>query len=47
MRGLTPEYDLVVPKDLKEALALLAKEECSPFAGETDLCINWVISGKN
>jgi len=41
MRAYLPEYELRVPKDLNEALALLASEPgvWKPFAGGTDLMV--------
>jgi CO/xanthine dehydrogenase FAD-binding subunit len=41
MRAYLPEYELRVPKDLSEALALLASEPgvWKPFAGGTDLMV--------
>ncbi|HEY0006822.1 MAG TPA: xanthine dehydrogenase family protein subunit M [Pyrinomonadaceae bacterium] len=41
MRAYLPDYELVVPKDLSEALALLAYEPglWRPFAGGTDLMV--------
>ena len=39
MRGLTTEYELKTPKDLREVLLLLEKEPCTLFAGGTDLMV--------
>jgi len=41
MRAYLPSYDLIVPRDLDEALALLADEPGAwrPFAGGTDLMV--------
>jgi len=41
MRGVTPEYELITPKNLKEALSTLDSEpdKWSVFAGGTDLMV--------
>src|ERR1700761_5080004 len=40
MRSFLPDYDLVIPKDLREALELLASGETwRPMAGGTDLMV--------
>src|ERR1700761_6046506 len=40
MRSFLPDYDLVIPKDLREALELLASGETwRPLAGGTDLMV--------
>jgi CO/xanthine dehydrogenase FAD-binding subunit len=39
MRSCLPQFELVAPRDLEAALALLATGEWQPFAGGTDLMV--------
>lgn len=41
MRGLVPDFDLVTPKDFAEALELLKDGGWTPFAGGTDLMVQF------
>jgi CO/xanthine dehydrogenase FAD-binding subunit len=47
MRAFVPEYDLIIPQDLSEALSLLARDAgvWRPIAGGTDLMVQFE-SGK-